>query len=102
MLRRPTPDRWLALGGALATLSAAAATAIWQSNPKGGYWHLPGIAALSILAAGVLMMLVGFFKSDTSDRPGRQAQRGGAHSTNLQAGRDIQITGSGPDDGDEA
>jgi hypothetical protein len=89
--RRLSSHRWLALGALIAAVAASVAIAIWQSDPRGGYWQLPGIAALAAFALGVLVMLVGFFKRDSPDDSIKQVQTGGADSVNVQAGRDINV-----------
>ena len=100
MLRRLTSDRWLAFGAAVAAIAATAIIAIWQAQPQGGYWQLPGISALAVLGVGVAMMLVGFFKRDSREPSAQQTQRAGAGSVNFQAGRDITMGPGADDDGD--
>lgn len=90
MIRRLTSDRWLAVGGAVATIAAAAALTYWQLKPRGGFWQLPGFLFLGVLLIGLGFLMVGFFKGDAQHEP-HQVQHAGDHSTNLQAGGDIRL-----------
>lgn len=97
MVRAISGDRWLAFGGVLATVGGAAALAIWQSKPHGGYWQAPGIVALAVVAVGFVLMFIGLLQRGPTDQ-GLQ-QSGGDSSTNLQAGRDINVhSGRSKDD----
>lgn len=94
MTAKPPPDRWLAVGGALATVGAALGVGYWvyglQVSPKVSFWHLPGYVAVTLLGLGIVALAVGFFRHDSSTGM-RQSQRAGDQSTQIQSGRDTKV-----------
>ncbi len=81
-------ERTFQLGLGLLGIAAACAVGDWvyaNENAK-TYWNLLGWASVGT-AVGALPLIV-FGLARSSDRHG-QVQRIGPHSTNLQAGRDI-------------
>jgi hypothetical protein len=99
LLARISGDRWLAFGAAIATVAGAAAIAVWQSKPRGGFWHLPGWLAVIALALGVMLMVSGLIKRDGGRGTSQQTQSGGDQSVNYQAGGNIHIRDRRDEDG---
>ena len=94
MLTQITGDRWVAFGAAVLAAGVAVGLVVWQSHPTRGYWHAPGIAAVTVAGLGLVMMLRGLVKRDKRNPPESaisQTQVGGAHSVNVQAGRDVRV-----------
>jgi len=94
-VRVPSGERWLQAGAAVFGAGAAAAVSYWIYGLQAGrghtFWSTPGFVAVAAATVGLLMLVVGLFQP--GDRNGRPAQTqvGGAGSSNLQAGRDINV-----------
>lgn len=91
-MTKPPPDRWLAVGGALAAAGTALAVGYWiygmQASPHVNFWHWPGYLGYALLALGVVALAIGFLGRDPGSSPKvRQSQHGGDHSTQIQSGR---------------
>jgi hypothetical protein len=93
-MTKPSPDRWLAVGGALIAVGAALGVGYWiygmQASPHVSFWHLPGFVGVALAVLGLLALAVGFFAPDWP-RGAHRSQRAGDHSTQIQSGRDTTI-----------
>jgi hypothetical protein len=88
-----SPDRWLAVGGAIFGAGALLVISwlVYAVQSKTGFWSWPGITGVAVAAAGFGGLAVGFVmpkEADKAPAPTRQSQRAGPRSTNSQAGRD--------------
>ena len=95
-----SPDRWLAVGGAIFGAGALLAISwlIYAIPSKTNFWSWPGITGVAVAAMGFVALVVGFVtpKEREAERAAaQQTLHAGAHSTNLQAGRDIRRGGDG-------
>jgi hypothetical protein len=66
-----------------------------QVHPEVSFWHLPGIASLATFGLGLLLATIGLFGRRSASL--HQFQRGGRRSSNVQAGRDINMKDGGTD-----
>jgi hypothetical protein len=93
-MRRSTSNRWLVVGTTAATVGGALAVAYWiyvlQAGSRATFWRSPGYVGIGVLMIGIVCLIAGWFAPDSASDSG-QVQRGGAGSTNLQAGRDIRV-----------
>jgi hypothetical protein len=94
-----SPDRWLTVGGIIFGAGAlwVISWLIYEYQSKTNFWSWPGIVGVAMAAVG-FVALVGAFvmPKDQEPAPAHQSLHAGAHSTNLQAGRDIKLDGDGP------
>lgn len=86
--------RVMTLGACLAGIGATATVGYWihtlDANTR--FFTVAGFVSVGVLAGGLALTLVGLL---VRERPEglSQAQRAGDDSTNIQAGRDVQIGG---------
>jgi hypothetical protein len=89
--------RWIAVGGALLGVGAALAIArlayIWQGG--GHFWDLLSTLGVAVAGLGFLIMIVGWVMPKDELSSPSQVQAGGDRSTNIQAGRDINLLRNG-------
>jgi hypothetical protein len=93
-----SPDRWLAVGGAIfgAGVLLAVSWLIYALQSKTSFWSWPGITGVTMTGVGFVALVVGFVMPKDEDQAAtQQSLHAGAHSTNLQAGRDIKLGGDG-------
>jgi hypothetical protein len=89
-----SPDRWLAVGGAIFGAGALLAISwlVYAAQSKTGFWSWPGITGAAATAIGFVGLVVGFVMPEgTADKapgPISLSLRAGRRSTNSQAGRD--------------
>lgn len=83
----------VAVGGVVAGLGGALGVGyfIYALQSSVSFWSWPGWVGVIVTGSGLLLVIVGLFGRDKS--AGGQRQRGGASSTNYQAGRDLTING---------
>ena len=94
-----SPDRWLAAGGAIFGAGALLVISwlIYAFQSKADFWAWPGITGVAVAGGGFVALAVGFTMPKDGDKtPTPQSLHSGAHSTNLQAGRDINLGGDRP------
>lgn len=89
---------WLQLGGTILTLGGGLGGAYWiyvlESAGDARFWQWPAYIASALVALGIALISVWFFKPNRRKSDGSTAtmqQTGGAGSTNIQAGRDIRL-----------
>lgn len=78
---------FLALGGATVL---ARASYVWSSG--GHFWDVWSVLGVVVGGLGLVIMAAGWWMPDKKSSPG-QVQTGGAGSTLLQAGGDINLAG---------
>jgi hypothetical protein len=92
----------IAVGATIAAVGATFAAAYWiygmEQRPKESFWQIPGYLSLVSIGAGVLVMAIGLVSPAEPPEGVTQTQTGGDYSTNVQGGRDINV--SFPDDRD--
>jgi hypothetical protein len=94
-------DRVMSVGIALTGFGVAGSLAVlgWMAaGTKDSFWSWHGWMAISLLALGVLLVVVGLLGPSKGEakQPPQQRQSGGPGSRNYQAGGDMTI---GRDDG---
>jgi peptidoglycan/LPS O-acetylase OafA/YrhL len=97
----PSADRWLAAGGAILGVGALLAISwlIYAIPSKTNFWSWPGTTGVAIATVGFVALAVGFVMPRDEERAsGQQVLHAGSRSTNLQAGRDINLGGNGSGD----
>lgn len=99
MLRRTSADRRVAAGGAIAGLGGSGVVAyyVYVVSERGrDFWSAPGVVSAAVLLIGLVLLVSGLF-ARTDEQPPRQSQQSGDSSTNLQAGRDLQVGDGDPE-----
>jgi hypothetical protein len=91
--------RWLAVSSVIASLGGLLAVSwlIYAKQERQTYWQWPGILGLIVTGVGLVGLIVVLLLPDQRDGAS-QVQRGGSNSVNLQAGRDIRISGDAKGD----
>lgn len=92
-VRRFDSNRWLGVGGPIATVAGAAVVGYWIYDISGShrsFWTLAGWTCVAVLVLGLVMLGIGSMVP-SAEREVSQSQRGGDRSLNLQAGRDVRI-----------
>jgi hypothetical protein len=108
-----SPDRWLAVGGAIFGAGALLAISwlVYAAQSKTDFWSWQGISGVAATAIGFVGLVVGFvIPNETADKalgPVSFSLHAGPRSTNsqagrdsLQAGRDV-VTGGRPGENDD-
>jgi hypothetical protein len=101
VLRRTSPDRLVAAGGAIAGMGGSAVVGYFiyvESGANRNFWTLPGIVSVVVVVVGLVLLLAGLM-APAGREPPRQMQTAGDRSTNLQARRDVRI-GEGANEDD--
>jgi hypothetical protein len=81
---------WLAVGGAVFSVGALLAISwfIYVRQAHSAFWTWPGAIGIAVGSAGFIMLIIGLLLPAGETSP-QQIQRGGDHSRNFQAGRDV-------------
>jgi hypothetical protein len=94
-------NRWLVAGGAIAGVGGAAVVGLFiyvESGPDRAFWTAAGWLSSAALALGLVMLCIGFFAPASGTGGNEQHQHSGSHSINLQAGGDIRVSDTTPED----
>jgi hypothetical protein len=87
-------DRSVQVGAAVLGVGAAVVIArlayVWTS-PHSHFWDVWAVLGLVLGGLGLVIMVIGWVMPKQESEPHSQVQKGGARSTNLQAGLDIVI-----------
>lgn len=91
-----TSAKALALGGAFFATGAGISVSfgVMNAQAKEPFWSLPVLVGAAIALLGLIFLIVGAFKSESTNPPPQNIlkQQGGTSSHNFQAGGDISIT----------
>jgi hypothetical protein len=92
-MRFPSYDRWMSLGGLVASLCGSAAFGwyiyVLQSNGKTNYWSWLSITLITATGVGITLFAIGFFKRKDSKEKSSPADRNSASKSPMRIGYDI-------------